>query len=831
MKERFELKEGWELLKITPAARLSLEQLDGAENEWIRAKRFPAMVQDILLDNGMLPEEILVGWCEQATWVDDYDWVYRCRFEKEKTSSKVRIRFGGLDTLADIYLNGTLIGTNEDFYLPQTIDVTDTLEQTNTLVIHFHNTKDYLAAQDFPKEWENTVYRRKLMRKHFHDFPQGQTWGAAYQGAIPYFAPIGVYQRIEVEYADPEELTEDWIRPWITRPYDTGHVDMTVEGTGDGLLQVAIYDGEGQPVAHDEVQVFGPFREELRLSVDAPLLWWPIGFGDPDLYQVEIKLRKNGEVKDKICRNIGFREVVTQGKMDFEINGHLVRLYGGSMDPLQGYSHVFDPRRCDRVYTMIENAHMNCLRIWGEGIPYDDYLYDKADREGILIWQEFYMGNGAYPDTDHYRELCREEAVVLVKRLRYRPSLLMWCGGNETIMGSEYIEKYGTVYGAKIPLEDFPAIVDRYDPGRFYHPSSPYGGEWTNDPREGDFHVYEGIWVYPYSDYPNFISEDIKCAPPVMHSMKRFIKGDLWPEGFTGQFTNDDEFPYPMNWMERTNVGAEGHVKTGRYWEYYDGKNAYEHVYRFAAAAGQAMRRCAEKVRQGSPAGVADPHERIKGHVCCKLLDTWPKIYCAVIDFFQEGFYNYYNVTYAQRPVALSFQQTPDGIHLWLANDTPQRTKGELKFGLFDIKTNEFTLTDTCQVSMDAENSGIVLPLEKYTFFPRCMILYAEYTDPDYPVHDICIDYTDVERHYHFPKAKLDVHMEGDEIVITTDCFARNVEILAEKDGNEFGWLFSENYFDMIPGMEKRVRVVAGGSGNIHVKPHYSDEVVVEYKA
>ena len=78
------------------------------------------------LDNGMLPEEILVGWCEQATWVDDYDWVYRCRFEKEKTSSKVRICFGGLDTLADIYLNGTLIGTNEDFYLPQTIDVTDT---------------------------------------------------------------------------------------------------------------------------------------------------------------------------------------------------------------------------------------------------------------------------------------------------------------------------------------------------------------------------------------------------------------------------------------------------------------------------------------------------------------------------------------------------------------------------------------------------------------------------------------------------------------------------------------------------------------------------------
>ena len=110
------------------------------------------------------------------------------------------------------------------------------------------------------------------------------------------------------------------------------------------------------------------------------------------------------------------------------------------------------------------------------------------------------------------------------------------------------------------------------------------------------------------------------------------------------------------------------------------------------------------------------------------------------------------------------------------------------------------------------------------------MILYAEYIDKDYPVHDYCIDYTDVERHYHFPKAKLSVQIEKDELVITTDRFARNVEIFAEKDGDEFGWLFSENYFDMLPGMVKRVRIVAGGSGTIHVKPHYSEETVVRYE-
>lgn len=830
MKERVELKEGWELLQITPTKALDIDSLDKNDCEWLTAKRFPAMVQDILLDYGKLPEEILVGWCQDATWIDDYDWVYRCRFKRKRAAAKTRIVFGGLDTLADIYLNCEKIGENEDFYLPQIIDVTGNIHDENELIIHFHNTKDYLNNQTMPSEWENTVYKRKLLRKHFHDFPQGQEWGAAYQGAIPYYAPIGVYQRIEVEYAEEEELIDDWIRPSIEKPYTLGKLDITISGVGDGIVIATIWNMHHQMEIQTEKKVSGTFEEELHLEVENPLLWWPRGFGEPNLYKIVIEIQKDGDRKDCIRKWFGWREVVTDGELGFEINGHIVRIYGGSMDPLQGYSHVFDPKRCDRVFQMIENANMNSLRIWGEGIPYDDYLYDKADREGILIWQEYYMGNGAYPDTEHYKELCREEAVVLTKRLRYRPSLLFWCGGNETIMGAEYIEKFGKVYGAQIPLEVFPKVVEEYDTGRFYHPSSPYGGEWTNDPREGDFHVYEGVWVYPYANYPNFISEDIKCSPPVIHSMRRFIKGDLWPEGFTGQFTNDDEFPYPKNWMERTNIGAKGHVKTANYWEYYDGRNAYEHVYRFAASAGQAMRRCTEKVRQGSITGNIDPHDRIKGHVCCKLLDTWPKIYCAVIDFFQEGFYSYYNVAYAQRPIALSFQQTPDGIHLWIANDTPKDTKGTLKFGLFDIEKNAFFFSDTVEVGMSHENSGIVLPLEQYTFFPKQMVLFAEYIDENLGVHDYCIDYPDVERHFKFPKAQLDVHMEADEIVIYTDSFARNVEILAEKDGNEFGWLFSENYFDMIPGMEKRVRVVAGGSGNIHVKPHYSNEVIVVYE-
>lgn len=203
----------------------------------------------------------------------------------------------------------------------------------------------------------------------------------------------------------------------------------------------------------------------------------------------------------------------------FIINGKKVRLWGGSMDPMQGYTHCYQKERAERIFDMVENANMNTLRIWGEGIPLPDEFYEEADRRGILIWQEFFMGHGAYPDNEEYGMKCVKEAEVLVRRLRHHASLLMWCGGNETIMGAELIGKYP--FGDWIAKSAFPEMLRRLDPERYYHVNSPYGGEWTNDPREGDSHTYECIWEYPYQEYPNFLSESIRTAPPARYSLEK----------------------------------------------------------------------------------------------------------------------------------------------------------------------------------------------------------------------------------------------------------------------------------------------------------------------
>jgi hypothetical protein len=300
--------------------------------------------------------------------------------------------------------------------------------------------------------------------------------------------------------------------------------------------------------------------------------------------------------------------VESPSALEFLVNGKQVRLWGGSMDPLQGYTHCWQPERARRLFTMVENANMNTLRIWGEGHPLPDAFYEEADKRGILIWQDFFMGHGAFPDTPAYRKKLLSEARELILRIRHHACLLMWCGGNESIMGAEHDGKQ--MSGNEVLYEEFPALLKELDPHRYYHPSSPSGGAWANDPREGDYHTYNCVIEYPYQDYPNFTSECIRTAPPVAHSLRRFIKGDLWPAGYDGKFRYGDTFPFPDNWALRTCHRVRGEIKTGPYWEYYDADNAEQLIYRFAAAYGKDLRKELERIRMGSPDGKAPPSRR-----------------------------------------------------------------------------------------------------------------------------------------------------------------------------------------------------------------------------
>ena len=198
MKQHILLEKGWYIRSQEPAAAIDPAAVagEGMEN-WLSVSAVPAEVHDILLEHGKLDPEYKIGWCESAEWVTHLDWIYRLDFDAPAAASRSYLRFGGLDTLADIYLNGALIGQHDDFYVSDLLDVTGKLQAKNTLILHFHNVLDALDAMELPEAWKN-LDKYTLIRKSRHYFPQGVTEGSSYQGIVKYHTPIGIYENVEL---------------------------------------------------------------------------------------------------------------------------------------------------------------------------------------------------------------------------------------------------------------------------------------------------------------------------------------------------------------------------------------------------------------------------------------------------------------------------------------------------------------------------------------------------------------------------------------------------------------------------------------------------------
>lgn len=816
-------------------------------------EHMPAEVHDVLLAHHRIPEETLVGWCEQSEWVAKQDWVYRTVFDCETNGKRIFLRFDGLDTVVYVYVNGHLVLSHTNFFLPSRVEITDLLKPHNTLLLHVRSPLAYCDEKGGPVYselfGEKSIYCFPI-RKPFHDMPFQTNVGdgQSYQGAYPYHTTLGVYRDIYLECVDRAEICRDWMRTKLDKNYKRGRILIDLEGNGqlaNGHISLVVKDESGKIVAKQEAPVSGDtspgWKAFIEGEVDVPQLWWPRGFGKQSRYEVTVQLFDDDLICDALTKKIGFREVKTSGNLDFMINGKIVRLWGGSMDPIDGFTHVWQEDRATAMLDMVENAHMNTLRVWGEGgIPQDDRFYEECDRRGILIWQEFFMAHFIPGETSEHRAMYRQEAETLICRLRHRPCLLMWCGGNETISINEFNLGYHCDYiGKKVLTEDYPEVIERLDPGRFYLTSSPctpegFDGRFSNDFKSGDYHVFTCHYYHPESDYYNFVSEDIRVAPPPKHSMEKIIKGPLWPEGYTGQFRYDDPYPMPMNWIRRTSISNIGHIKTGPIGEYYDADTLDEFMYRFGAAAAQDYRFNIEHIRMGSLEGGLYRSDRSKGHFACKLNDTWPKIYCCPIDYFQEGFHSYYAFRRAQQPILVCFDVRKENITVWLVNDTAEDIEGRVVCKAFMPQSNSFLpgREKSTDIVMPQGCSDIVFDLQDFMAIPRDAILYAWFEDKAGNQLVSSVQHLRMERHMRFPNAHLSVSVEKNELIVTTDQYAHCVEIEGNANGRADGWFFQDNYFDLMPWEIKRVRILGHHrEGTIFLKAHYAKEgTTINYK-
>jgi hypothetical protein len=827
------LAEGWRLKELEPTRELDRGTLEEAARGdwegWLEIARLPAMVHDVLLAQGRIEAPWKPGQAEACRWVAERDWVYACPFDAEPGEGRWFLSFAGLDTIVDVYLNGALLAQQSNSLVPLRVGVSEHLQERNVLLVHFRTVFDLSGPDPVPIGLVDGDPARPVRRPR-------QNY-STYLGPHPYYSRVGVYQDVALERVERAEMRVLDVDVSVSEDLRSGRVRVAAEGTSrseDLRLSARLVAPDGRTVGRGEASpaVAGQaYRAELEIEVRDPELWWPRGYGGQPLYRLEVTLTAEGAVEQRASRTVGFRRITMPEMLHFEVNGRPIRLWGADWVSPDWVTSVWNQDKVERLFEMAEHAHFNAMRVWGVVEAPEDPFYELADRRGILLWQDFTL-LPLQPD-EASRAACREEAAAMIGRLKHHPSLLMWCGGNEAAMWHEraFGGPGGEWPGRVVAEQDVGEVCRALDPDRFYLPNSPYLGIDANDPKQGDTHGYTNIWYVPGYDDLVFASEDTRIAAPPLHSLERFFAPeDLWPEGYSPVYRHGDQHPWPESWMRYTT--SQSWKKTGPVEQFYDATSPGELVYRLGMAAALYYRETVERQRRGRPAE-GDPGKRIcGGYLAWKYNDSWPQIYGAKVDYFCEPYLTYYALRRTYAPLLLSLE-VGAYIWLWVVNDGPEPVEGEVTVQLWHLYENAVQAEIVRRVRAEPDQSLVVLRLDEgltrgqagIGTFHRDHFLYACLRDREGNVLARTNVLADIERRITFPPARLEVQLEGDALVLSTDRFARSVFLEGRTpEGDRFGWFFEDNWFDLVPGERKVVRVLGDHrSGQITARAWYSE--------
>ena len=804
------LREGWLVKQLEtdkPDVAALARESASPDKTWLAA-RMPAQVHDVLLAHGLIPDPHVGTNATASAWVGEKDWAYVCRFPTpENIRGPAFLRFEGLDTLADAFLNGVAIGHFENMFREYAVEVRERFAppgQQNTLVIVFSSPLRFLRNARLPPGDPNTV-KHKSLRKCHSDF-------GSYLGATPHAVKVGVYRDIVLDLPEQTWIEDVCVRTELAPNFQSATVRIQVQSAGgQAALHWTLADSSGHEVSRGDKSTAAD-GADFAIPVADPKLWWPRMYGAQNLYTLEISLRAGERLLDRRRTTFGIREIrpvltdpaTGEKRFRFDINGQPIFLRGGDWVPLEGATHVWQPERAARLLDLAEHGNMNILRIWGEGVIPPPSFYEECDRRGLCLWQDFMFGYYEYANGDSgFLENCRAEIEGTIYRLRNHPSLLLWCGGNEQYLWTPTTN----VSAAKREIFErmMPEACQRLDPTRLFHTSSPYGGSPTgNWPLEGDWHDYTTINFAAEASVPLFASEMLRASVPSLASMRRFLsEEELWPKGFNPAIRKPGQPAWPPAWTYHS-TGIATWDRIGAIQNYCDPASAEELIRVIGTAHGEYLRERIERERRGVPDGAPDGRRRCWGNIVWRFNDTWPMIYSSVVDYYLEPKIAFYFMRRAYEPVLLCFERTPDRICVWVVNDSMQPVAGKLVVQrlTFDGKAHGELQTEVTVKPGEAKRCLETTELGEIS-------LRSEFLHATFAGHDaVCLLIG--ERNLHLPQTHLTARLADHRIEITTEGFARQVTL--EFDGVT-GGVFTDNFFDLIPGGKRTIDVLKAADG------------------
>ncbi|MFE2916494.1 glycoside hydrolase family 2 protein [Kitasatospora indigofera] len=516
MKDVTQLDQGWSL------------HHEGA----LLPARVPGSVHTDLLAAGLIPDPYLGTDENEVAWVGRRDWTYSTRLAGTGAHERTDLVFDGLDTAARITLGSTELGRTRNMHRSYRFDVTGL---AGDLAVHFTNPYQEAAEVRAITGERPNVYPEpfQYIRKMASSF--GWDWG-------PTLPTSGIWRPVRLEHWSTARLAQ--VRPLVTVQDGTGRVEihLTVERTAAGAgrpltARATVAGAEAETVLDGD-------RAVLTLDVPDPALWWPRGYGEQPLHDLDLTLADATGPLDTWHRRIGFRTVELDRSADehgtgftLVVNGERLFARGVNWIPDDTLVTRVTPERYRTRLTQAAEANIDLIRIWGGGIYEDEAFYDACDELGLLVWQDFLFACAAYPEEQPLRGEVEAEARENVVRLMPHPSLVLWNGNNENLWGFRdwgwEPELAGDSWGEGYYLGVLPRIVAELDPTRAYSAGSPWSGSWNhhpNDPDHGTHHSWE-VWNrQDYTEYranvPRFVSEFGWQAPPAHATLLRALPGE-----------------------------------------------------------------------------------------------------------------------------------------------------------------------------------------------------------------------------------------------------------------------------------------------------------------
>ncbi len=793
-----------------------------SDSTWTPAT-VPGTVHTDLLAAGRIPDPLTGDHEAELAWIEREDWVYRRDFEVDPRlleERSVALVFEGLDTYADVVLNGRSVLAADNEFRTWRVDVRDALRAgANTLEVRFASPVRVGRARAAEHPWPiphqepDTSGTRAFVRKAAYAF--GWDWGPRYVTS-----GIGRPVRLEawsgVRVVDAHVERVDWSG-------DTARVSLAVElaatpdSGGTVRLGVRSPDGDFAAVVGD-VPAPPPSRTTrttVTLTVPSARRWWPRGMGEEPgrRYDVEIDAVL-GRRWDRATRHIGLRTVTLVTEADsvgesfrFEVNGRPVFARGANVVPPDHFTPRADSATYARLVDDAVRANMNMLRVWGGGVYLPDVFYDLADARGLLVWQDFMFANTLVPEDTAFVASVEAEAHDQVRRLRRHPSLALWCGNNEIAEGwanwgwrdaytPEDAERVAAAY-RRIFEDVLPTVVRAEDPGTSYVPTSPRIG-WGHPESlvEGDSH-YWGVWwgMEPFRVYadkvPRFASEFGFQALPDPVTVAAF--GDPAPTRLSDPVLRAHEKHATGLETIRTYLERDWPVPPD------DSLDAWSYVSQLAQAAGVGL--ALEAHRRSWP--------RTGGTLFWQLNDTWPVVSWSSVDVLGRWKALQYEAARVFAPVAVLADRWADTLAVWIASDTA--VAGVLEVRALDFEGRELARLEAPVSAPGLAWRGTRAQLLPGDVDPRRVVVVASWRNAGSAASSVLardVAFLVPPKQLALPDPGLrvvSVERDGDawRVAFTADRFAFAARLAADGVGARF----STNDVHILPGDTVRVRV------------------------